>query len=263
MGNATSADGTVIEFDKVGSGPPLVLVGGTFQYRAFDPRTQELADLLGEDFTVYHYDRRGRGGSTDTPPYAVERELEDLAALIADAGGEAHLFGMSAGTVLALDAAARSGSGVTKVATYEPPFITDDTRPRPSPAFLPKLTALIEDDRRADAVELYLAESFGAPPERIAEMKASPLWPGFLGVAPTLVYDSILLGDGSLPEGRWAALDQPVLVLDGGASPASFGHAAQALADALPNARRRTLPDQEHAVAPDVLTAALREFYLD
>lgn len=260
MGKVTSSDGTSIAFDRIGSGPPLILVGGAFQYRAFDPRTQELAELLGKDFTVYHYDRRGRGDSTDTAPYSVQREVDDLAALIADAGGSALLFGMSSGSVLALDAARRST--VTKLAVYEPPFITDGSRPRPSADFLPTLTGLVAEDRRGDAVALFLAEAVGVPAEVIAQMRSAPIWPGFEAVAPTLVYDSTLMGDGSLPTDRWSTITAPTLVLDGGASPAGMRHAAQALADNLPNARHRTLPGQAHDVAPDALTAALREFYL-
>ncbi|MEO8425181.1 MAG: alpha/beta hydrolase, partial [Actinomycetota bacterium] len=155
MNTVTSKDGTTIAFDRYGEGPAIVPVGGAFQHRAIDPSTAHLAELLAPQFTVYHYDRRGRGGSGDTAPYAVEREIEDIDALIQEAGGSAFAFGMSSGAVLALEAAAH-GLAITKLALYEPPFFVDDSRP-PLPAdYLERLTDLLANDRRGDAVELFM-----------------------------------------------------------------------------------------------------------
>ena len=141
METIVSKDGTTLAFDRSGQSAPVILVGGALQHRAIDPRTDQLAALLASHFTVFHYDRRGRGESGDTAPYAVEREVEDLDALIQAAGGSACVFGMSSGGVLALQAARRLA--VAKLAMYEPPLIVDDSRP-PVPAdYLPRLTQLL------------------------------------------------------------------------------------------------------------------------
>src|SRR4051794_38604956 len=180
----TSSDGTRIAFDQYGSAqPPVVLIGGAFQHRAFDPPTVQLAELLANQFTVFHYDRRGRGGSGDEQPYAPEREIEDVAAVVAAAGGNACLFGMSSGAVLALNAAA-AGVAALKLALYEPPLIVDATRsPMPS-GYLTQLSALLADDRRGDAVELFLTTSAAVPVEVVAQMRPAPMWAGFEDVAP-------------------------------------------------------------------------------
>lgn len=154
MKQIMSQDGTVIAFDCSGRGPAIILVGGAFQYRAIDPRTGQLATLLAEHFTVFHYDRRGRGDSSDTSPYAVAREIEDLDALIQEAGGQAAVFGMSSGAALAIEAAAR-GLAITKLACYEPPFNTGDEYARQaSENYTRQLTTLLTEGRRGDAVRL-------------------------------------------------------------------------------------------------------------
>jgi pimeloyl-ACP methyl ester carboxylesterase len=154
-----SADGTTIAFDKLGEGPALVLVGGAFQHREADPRTGRIAELLAPRFSVYHYDRRGRGASGDTPPYAVDREIEDLDALIQAAGGSAFVFGMSSGAVLALDAARTLA--ISRLALYEPPFIVDDSRPPLPDDYVAQLDALLADGRRGAAVELFMTTTVG------------------------------------------------------------------------------------------------------
>ena len=197
MNQVISKDGTVIAFDRLGDGPALILVGGAFQHRAIDPRTAQLAALLARHFTTFHYDRRGRGDSLDTQPYAVEREVEDLAALITEAGGQAAVFGMSSGAVLALEAA-KSGLAITKLALYEPPFNAGDESGRQaSENYTRQLTALLSEGRRGDAVALAMT-TWGAPAEAIAGMRQTPIWPLFESVAPTLAYDNAIMGDGSV-----------------------------------------------------------------
>ncbi|MDT4933951.1 MAG: hypothetical protein QOK11_1843, partial [Pseudonocardiales bacterium] len=229
MNTVTSSDGTTIAYDRRGTGEPLILVGGAFQHRAIDPRTGELAELLAADFTVFHYDRRGRGDSTDTGLYAVEREIEDLGALVEQAGGSAFLFGMSSGAALVLDAAAR-GLGVPKLAVYEPPFVVDGSRPPTPRHYLQQLTELAAEGRRADTVEFFLTAAVGVPAEVVAGMRHAPVWSQFEEVAHTLRYDAALL-DGTmagapLPARRWSSVSSPVLVVDGGASPPSIRAAA-------------------------------------
>ncbi len=260
MQKVTSKDGTQIAFDKIGRGPGLILVGGAFQYRALDPRTAQLAELLSPQFTVFHYDRRGRGDSSDRKPYAVEREVEDIQAIINEAGGSAFAFGMSSGGVLALDAAAR-GLAIAKLAVYEPPFNSgDENSRRGSQTYSKQLMALLTEGHRGDAVALAMT-TWGAPAEAVAGMRQTPIWPLFESVAPTLAYDDAIMGDGSVPTDGAKAVKVPTLVLDGGNSPAFMKHAADALASVLPNAQRRTLPGQTHDVAPEILAPVLIEFY--
>ncbi|MFI5274699.1 MAG: alpha/beta fold hydrolase [Ktedonobacterales bacterium] len=265
MNTVPSSDGTTNAFDQSGEGPALILVGGAFQYRAIDPRTAHLAALLASRFTVFRYDRRGRGDSGDTAPYAVEREIEDFAALIAKAGGSAFVFGMSSGAVLALEAAGR-GLAITKLALYEPPFIVNDSGPALPAEYSSHLTELVAAGRRGDAVEYFMMQAAGMPPEAVAPMRQSPMWPMLEAVAHTLPYDDAIMGDtcsGSpLLLARWASVTVPTLVMDGGASPASMGASAQALVDVLRHAQRRTLEGQTHEVAPEVLAPIMEAFFL-
>jgi pimeloyl-ACP methyl ester carboxylesterase len=264
MKKVLSMDGTAIAFDRLGEGRAIILVGGAFQHRAIDGRTAQLAALLAERFSVFHYDRRGRGESGDTPPYAVEREIEDLKALIAEAGGEAFVFAMSSGGALTLEAAVR-GIPITKLALYEPPFVVDDSRPPLPEDYVAQLNELVAAGRRGDAVALSLTKAMGVGAEFVASMRNEPFWPTFEAVAHTIAYDGTIMGDtmsGSrLPLQRWAAVTLPTLVIVGGASPAWMHHAAQALTDVLPNAQRRTLSGQTHDVAPDVLAPVLGAFF--
>lgn len=261
-----SDDGTTIAFDRYGEGTPLVLVGGAFQYRAFDPPTAELAKLLAGEFAVFHYDRRGRGDSGDTKPYETRREIEDLQAVIAEAGGSAYVFGNSSGAVLALDAAA-NGVAIDKLALYEAPFIVEDSRAPVPDDYLATLTKLLAENRRGDMVELFMGTVIGLPAEMVAGMRQAPMWPGFEAVAHTLLYDAALMegtqSGNPLTPGRWAAVSAPTLVLDGGASDRWVHAGADNLAEVLANAQRQSLPGQTHAVAPDVLAPAVREFLAD
>jgi pimeloyl-ACP methyl ester carboxylesterase len=266
MNTVKSKDGTTIAFDRSGEGPALILVGGALQHRAIDPSTAQLASLLAPSFTVFHYDRRGRGDSGDTLPYAVEREIEDLDSLIQGAGGSAFAFGMSSGAVLALDAAA-SGLAITKLALYEPPMVVDDSRPPVPEDYVARLTELASSGRAGDAIEVFMTEGIGLPDEAVAPMRGAPIWPAFEAVAHTLAYDGAIvaatMSGKPLPTDRWASVTIPTLVVDGDASPPWARNAVEALVDVLPDARRRTLEGQTHQVDPEVLAPKLEQFFTD
>ena len=263
MSTVKSKDGTSIAFDQSGSGPAVILVDGAFQHRAIDDRTTQLAAHLAHTYTVFRYDRRGRGESGDTLPYAVGREIEDLAVLIGEAGGSASVFGMSSGAILALQAAAY-GLPIGRLALYEPPFIVDASRLAVSNDFIPRLSTLLSEGNRGDAVALFLTEAVGVPSETVTAMRSTPDWPTLEAVAHTLRYDALLMGD-TLSGNRdalqqWASVNIPTLVLDGGASPEQMHQAAAALSTVLPNAERRTLPGQTHAYDPEILAPVLAAF---
>lgn len=256
----TSADGTTIGYDRQGDGPPVILVDGALCYRASGPMAA-VAALLAGSFTVYTYDRRGRGGSGDTPPYAVQREVEDIAALLREAGGAAGVFGISSGAVLALDAAARL-RGITRLAVYEAPFVVDGTHPA-RPVDLPaRMEALVAAGRRTAAVQLFL-RTVGVPAVFVRLMRLLPVWSRLTAVAHTLPYDFRVLGDtGSgrpLPRDRWP-VEVPVLSLAGGKSPQYMRNGMQALADLLPAAESRTLPGQTHMLKAAAIAPVVREF---
>jgi pimeloyl-ACP methyl ester carboxylesterase len=256
MNTVTSKDGTTIAFDRLGDGPPVILVcGGSTDRMANAP----LATLLASQLTVLNYDRRGRGDSGDTPPYEVEREVEDIAAVIDAAGGSAFLYGTSSGAVLALEAAA-SGLPVTKLALWEPPFILDENR-RPPADTARTYRELVAAGRRGDAVEYFMAKVVGLPPEFVAQARSQPFWEAQEALAHTLAYDATIMGDYSLPTERAAAVTVPTLVLNGGASFPGMAEAAQAFADLLPHGQRRTLEGQGHDVDPSVLAPVLEEFF--
>jgi pimeloyl-ACP methyl ester carboxylesterase len=262
MERTTSADGTPIAFDRSGAGPVIVLVGGAFADRSV---AAPLAARLASDFTVIAFDRRGRGDSGDAAPYAVEREIDDVASVIDAGDGPAHLFGHSSGAVLALHAASAHRDRVGKLALYEPPFVVDDSRsPLPSD-FAARLEGFVREGRRADAVEHFLRYGPAVPAEAIAAMRREPFWRPFEALAHTLAYDGTimagLMGGSPAPLSRWAALDVPTLVMDGGASPPWQRNAVGALVAALPHAERRTLAGQDHGPADDVLAPVLAGFF--
>jgi pimeloyl-ACP methyl ester carboxylesterase len=257
--HVTSKDGTTIAFDRLGDGPPVVLVSGGSVDRSSNAG---LADQLAGQFTVFNYDRRGRGPSGDTQPYAVAREIEDIDAVIAAAGGKAGLYGSSSGAVLALKAAA-AGSAVTKLALWEPPYIVDDSRPKPPADTASIYRQMVAEGRRGDAVEFFMTKVVGLPDEFAAFAKTQPWWPWQEALAHTLAYDAEVMGDYSLPADEVARVTVPTLVLDGGASFDFLGATAEALAKALPNGQRRSLEGQEHNVDPAVLGPALVEFFAD
>src|SRR4051812_16170756 len=257
-----SADGTTIAFERSGEGPALVLVDGAIAHRAINPTSAALADLLTPRFTVVRYDRRGRGGSGDTKPFAKEREIEDLAAVIEAAGGEAFALGGSSGAMLVLDAAA-GGLAIPRLAVYEPPMIVDDSRP-PLPAnYVDHLNELTAAGRNGVAAAYFFTAAMRMPDQAVEGMKQGPFWAELEKIAPTIAYDGAFVGDTMsgrpLDPARWAGVTAPVLVIDGGASDTFMHTGADALAEVLPNAQRRTLEGQTHDVAADVLAPVLEE----
>jgi pimeloyl-ACP methyl ester carboxylesterase len=259
MATITSKDGTKIAYDRQGQGPAMLLIDGAMCYRASGPMGP-LAAQLKDQFTVYTYDRRGRGDSSDTMPYAVECEIEDIAGLIDEAGGSAFVYGISSGAVLALRAAARLGNKVTKLALYEPPFTSGEAAQKAAKAYTQQLIALLAQGKRGEAVALFM-QRVGLPDEAIAGMRQAPSWPAMEALAPTLAYDDAVMDDGSLPGEAAKAADQPALVMDGGDSPAFMQAAAQALAKAMPHAKLLTLEGQTHDVKPEVLGPVLARFF--
>jgi pimeloyl-ACP methyl ester carboxylesterase len=262
MRNVTSHDGTTITFNQLGEGSALILVDGALHYRAFDQGKAQLADLLAQHFSVFLYDRRGRGYSTDTPPYAVAREIEDIEALINEAGESALVFGHSSGAALAMEAAIELPGKIKKLAMYEAPYNDDEPARHAWKEYTKHLGALLAADRRGDAVALFMM-LVGATADQTDAMRQAPVWPLFEAVAPTLAYDHIaLLGeDAAVPIERAARVAVPTLIMDGGASYPFMHTTATALANALSHAEQRTLEGQTHEVAAEALAPALVAFF--
>jgi pimeloyl-ACP methyl ester carboxylesterase len=254
----TSSDGTPIAYEHTGDGPAIVLVDGAMCHRGGGPM-RPLAARLSEKFTVYAYDRRGRGESGDTPPHAAAREVEDLRAVIAQAGGRAGVYGISSGAALAL-AAAESEPGIVRLALYEPPFVAEVDPDAPVAEYAERLRALLAAGRRGDAVAAFMAH-VGLPDQMIAGMRTQPGWAALEAIAPTLAYDDTVLGDGRVPRDLAARITVPTLVFAGGASPDVLQRAAKAAAEAIPAARLSTLDGQTHDVAPDALAPVLTGFF--
>src|SRR5437868_3687774 len=258
MKKVQSADGTTIAFDQLGKGPALILVGGALEQRAMDSET---APLLAQHFTVFHYDRRGRGDSTDTPPYAVEREIEDIDALITEAGGSACVFGISSGSALALEAAIRLSDKVKKLAMYEAPYNSDEAARQAWKEYRKQLAEVLAQGRRGDALALFMLLT-GMPADHLDRVRQHPMWPMWEAVAPTLAYDAAVMGeDASVPTEKAASVAVPSLVMDGSASYPFMHVTALALVKAIPHAQHRTLEGQTHEVAPQVLAPVLVEFF--
>jgi pimeloyl-ACP methyl ester carboxylesterase len=254
-----SRDGTAIAYERSGAGPALILVDGAFCSRAFGP-SPKLARLLAERFTVYTYDRRGRGQSGDTQPYAKEREIEDLAALIEQAGGTAFLVGLSSGGALALEAAA-SGLSVTKVVAFEPPYVYEGT-PRGGPEHAQNLEALLAAGDRAGAVTYFMRTMVGAPAPVVLVMRSMPwVWRKLKAVAHTLPYDAAIMGEYKVPKARLAAIKIPALAVYGSKTDARLQTATRAVAEAIPRAQHLSLPGQTHNVKPAALAPAVAEFF--
>jgi pimeloyl-ACP methyl ester carboxylesterase len=264
MDQVTSKDGTSIAYERQGSGPAVILVGGAFVDRS---ENAPLATELAERFTVFNYDRRGRGDSGDTQPYAVEREFEDLEALIAEAGGSAHLYGVSSGGALVLEAAA-AGVPVDRLAVYEVPYDMAEGGPQRHREYVERLEGFLAEGRRGDAAELFMRLA-GASDEMVAGARSSPMWPGLEAIAPTLRYDAACMGDNRPPTDRLARITRPTLVATGGASPQSFvagggdyfAKAADAIAAGIPRAQRQTIEGQTHQADPKVMAEVLERFF--
>jgi pimeloyl-ACP methyl ester carboxylesterase len=264
MNRVRSKDRTSIAYERIGSGPAVILVGGAAVDRS---ENAPLATELAEHFTVYNYDRRGRGDSGDTLPYAVEREIEDIEALVAEAGGSAHLYGISSGGALVLEAAA-AGVASDKIAVYEVPYDMADDAPQRQREYVEQLEALIADGHRGDAFALFMRLA-GSSEEMIEGARSSPMWPGLEAIAHTLAYDAACMGNSQPPTARLAKITRPTLVATGGASPDSFvggggdffDQAADAIAESIPQAERQTLEGQTHMVDPKALAPVLARFF--
>ena len=260
MHYVTSKDGTRIAYEQSGQGPTLVMVCGVL---GDHHQHAGLARLLSEHFTVYNFDRRGHGESGDTPPYAVDREVEDLAAMLDVAGGSAFVYGSSGPGVLALEAAARGlSANMKKLAVWEPPYILEGTRPPVPQDYKEQLIQLLHEGRRGDMVELFFTQAVGMPADVVAMMRQAPFWAAQEAFAPLLINYATLMGDGDfkLPKERIAKATVETLIIDGGTMP-WVSQAADAVAAVLPNARRHTIAGQAHNVADEAMAPVLIEYF--
>lgn len=261
MPSVTSKDGTTIAFTKTGSGEPILLIDGATCYRELGPM-KKLAGELKESFTVYFYDRRGRGESGNTLPYSPEREIEDIEALIKEAGGSVIMFGISSGAALALDAANQL-DGIKKLVLYEAPFIVDDSRTPVPDSFIPEMKELLAADRRGAAQKMFL-RLVGVPSFFVHLMPLMPGWSKMKAVAHTLPYDLEIVSENqrgrSLTAERWSSVKIPTLVGIGGKSPDWMKNSNTALANCLPNAEAQVLPGQTHMVSEKALAPMIKVF---
>lgn len=267
MHSVTSKDGTKIAYDKVGRGPALILVAGAFSYRKF-PGQLQLVEQLSDQFTVYNYDRRGRGDSGDAPSYAMTREVEDLEAMIAEAGGSAYVWGLSSGAVLALKAAA-GGANIAKLALHEPPLVVSADGHRPPKDFLAQVTARIAANDRPGAIKYFMTKGMGAPAFIVTMMRLMPgVWGNLMDVAHTLPYDAALMEgymEGKPLSTEWQeSVTMPVMVLAGEESPVALRNGARALADLLPHAELRSKRGLGHTKKLDArrIAAELKTFFV-
>jgi pimeloyl-ACP methyl ester carboxylesterase len=260
MNKVISKDGTEIAYDRLGNGPAMILVDGALCSRKFGP-TPKLAPILAKNFTVYAYDRRGRGDSGNTLPYSKVREVEDIAALINEAGGSAYVTGFSSGAALALEAAA-SALNITKLALYEPPFMVDKDGHKPPPDHEEQLKRLIAADRRGDAVMFFMRKMVNVPAIFTIMMRLMfPVWKKLKAVAHTLPHDAAVMGDFSLPADRAALVSVPTLAMAGSKTDVRLLHATDALAKVLPNVQHRILKGQTHNVSASAIAPVLVEFF--
>ena len=259
MEKVKSADGTLIAFERLGSGPALVLVGGAFCDRTARVSGLPLARELAAHLTVFAYDRRGRGDSTDTAPYALERELEDLASVIAASGGRAHVYGHSSGAILALEAAL-AGMPIQKLALYEPPLVLSGSR-EPMPVDLAEqLAALTERGDRSAATALFLTRGVGVPAALVEQRKQQPAWASLEAAAHTLSYDARLTADPASIVARAASLRLKTALFAGGRSQPWMRAGVDKLAQVIPGVVHVSLADQAHDVDPRAIAPRLLEF---
>ncbi len=260
MAQVISKDGTKIVYDKVGQGPSVVLVEGATATRS---SFIELANLLSPKFTVYSYDRRGRGDSSDTLPYSVEKEIEDIEALIDEAGGSAYVYGISSGGALALEAASKLGNKVKKLAIYEVPYDESETGQAKWKEYVTTLQQSLKAGKNGDAVTSFM-KLVDVPDEMLAGMKQSPYWPELEKVAPTLAYDAACLGNRNIPAETVKHISVPTLVMDGGGSLQTYPNmraSAEKMAQLIPNVEWQTLEGQTHDVNSKVLAPVLEKFF--
>jgi pimeloyl-ACP methyl ester carboxylesterase len=259
----TSADGTPIAYDRVGEGPAVVLVDGALCSRAQGPMP-DVAKELASRYTVYTYDRRGRGDSGDAEVYEVQREIEDLAAVIEAAGGTAYVYGSSSGAALALRAAAE-GLPISKLVAFEAPFVVDGSRKPVPRTWAADMRALSDAGRPGDAIKYFMTKGIGLPAFVVTMMKLMPAWKQLKAVAHTLPYDAEILGENEfgqpLDASQWAGVKVPVLVVGGGKSPQPMRTAVRATADAVPGAAHREIPGQTHMIKATAIAPVLKEFF--
>jgi pimeloyl-ACP methyl ester carboxylesterase len=259
MKKVTSKDGTQIAYNQAGSGPAVVLVDGALCSSAFGPMPS-LVKLLEPHFTVFNYDRRGRNESGDTQPYAPEREIEDLDAVIQAAGGSAFVAGVSSGAALAL-AGAAAGLNIKKMAMYEAPFFVNKTGHQPPKDSAGQLKKMIAEGRRGDAVKFFMRDMVNVPGIAVFIMSMMPIFKKLKAVAHTLPYDATVMGDFSLPVAKAALVKTPTLVCGGEKSPASMQNAVKQTAAAIPGSELKMFPGQTHNISMKVLAPALIEFF--
>ncbi|GIO31228.1 MULTISPECIES: alpha/beta fold hydrolase [Paenibacillus] len=264
MNKVTSKDGTPIAFEQSGSGDAVIMVGGALGTRSH-PQWMQLAGLLSEQFTVINYDRRGRGDSGDTLPYTVQREIEDIEALIDHVGGTAYVYGISSGAILALEAASRLSSKITKLAVYEPPLILDDSRPSLPENYVEQIHEAVAAGNPGKAVEVFMTQALLIPEEYLAPMKAAPIWPEMEAVAHTLAYDGIIsrevMAGKPLPYDKWTSVTAATLVIHGDQSEPMFRDAAKAVTNNVAHAEYKALQGQGHDVSPEAIAPVLFEFF--
>jgi pimeloyl-ACP methyl ester carboxylesterase len=260
MNKVVSKDGTEIAYDKQGQGPAVLLVDGALGYRSFGPMP-ELAKLLSTQFTVVTYDRRGRGNSGDNKPYAVEREIEDIEALIDEVGGFAFLYGISSGAFLALEAAIKLGAKVKKLAIYEAPYKSGENALEEWIEYNQQLTKFLAENRRGDAVSLFM-RFVGTPTDQIEGIRKASMWSMLEAIAPTLLYDAAAMGSNrKVPIERLSHITASTLVMYGGAGIPFIKQTALTLSKAIPNAEFRTIEGQTHAVASEDIAPVLAKFF--
>ncbi|MFI0410123.1 alpha/beta fold hydrolase [Actinomadura sp. 3N508] len=265
QGTVTSADGTAIAYTTWGAGEPIVIIDGATAHRATTPENAQTAELLAGEFQIINYDRRGRGESGDTAPYAIEREIEDLTAIIEQAAGgrPATVFGWSSGALLALHAA-QAGAPIARLALWEPPVVIDDVRPPLPPDYVERLETAVAEGRPGDAVALFMTAAALMPEEAVAGMRDSDFWPGLEAIAPTIAYDGRIVGDTMsgrpLRTALWDKVNVPALVLYGDNTWPALAAGAKAVADHLSTATLKAIPGENHSTTADVLAPALSEF---
>lgn len=257
MKTTQSKDGTVIAYDVYGSGPALVYITGASCFRSFRPVRQD-AKAFAQEFTVYNYDRRGRGDSTNTLPWSVEGEVEDIEAMIDAAGGKAHLYGHSSGAVLALEAALRLGDKVQKVVMYDASYVHDETEKAKYNQLSQHIHQLLKDDQKAKAMKSFLT-GIGMPKALVFLLPLFPDWRIMKALAPTLAYDIALTRDMP-PVERAAEVTVPLQIIVGQKSPAGLHDVANQLTKAIPMAKLIELAKQGHLVSAKALLPLLKDF---
>ena len=259
MNTVVSKDGTTIAYDRRGNGPALVLVDGALCSRAQGPMP-DLAETLADRFTVNNSHRRARDDSGDAGDYAVEREIEDLAAVIEAAGGSAYVYGPSSGAALALRAAT-TGVAIEKLVAFEPPYVVDDSRKQIPRSWVTDLQAL----EPGDAIKYFFTKGIGLPGIFVTMMKLMPAWKPMKAVAHTIWYDAEVVGRNAfgqpLDASQWAGIEVPVLVVGGGKSPGWMRTSVRAVADAVPGASYREIAGQNHMVKAAAIAPVLTEHF--